>query len=237
MEDASTTIHSLINSINKAYGTSFTTLDIVDGVFAPLTQTSVTITFKPTSTYFNDSGSITLTVLGTYRIDDGKVVGTPVVYDYMPGVWDERTAGLQATTKQTGVKWSVLHHTYRVDYTPIGNILARFQGMSYTADTRRLTRTYWRDILLPNALKSVDGLDWCNDTLSVRPFNLYLGYILYNGPANRCKGYFANMAATLFEQYATDLVDTTYDYVMILSGGVGGYLPAVIHYNLGTIRS
>lgn len=234
MSNAGLTVRSIVPSINRAYGLSILPQEVVDGPFDPTTATSITLTFTAGSLHFNNQGSITFPIVGSYKLDNGVCIIKPTVYNYKPGVWDEPMSA------QSGTKTSLMLQTAKTDYTPIAHILLQFQGLIYASDNRLMNSVYARQYGLIAAMKSVDGLPWNISPTDSDEFNLYNGWILYNGSAKRLKGLFVypnfvNLNDKLI-QLAADLTDDSYDRVMLISGGLSGKMYtacAMLHYNIG----
>lgn len=234
MSNAGLTVRSIVPSINRAYGLSILPQEVVDGPFDPTTATSITLTFTAGSLHFNNQGSITFPIVGSYKLDNGVCIIKPTVYNYKPGVWDEPLA------VQSGTKTNLMLQTAKTDYTPIAHILLQFQGLTYAADSRLMNSSYIRQYGLIAAMKSVDGLPWNLLPTDSDEFNLYNGWILYNGSAKRLKGLFVypnfvNLNDKLI-QLAADLTDDSYDRIMLISGGLSGKMYtacAMLHYNIG----
>ncbi len=234
MKNAGLTIRSLVPSINRAYGLNLRPEDVVDGPFDPTTATSVTVVFTEGALYFNDQGTITFPIVGSYKLDNGVCIIKPTVYNYLPGIWDE---GMVAGG-QTGVKKSPIFQTSKTDYTPVAHILMQYQGALYASDNRLInTSGYIRNYLLASALRSVDGIPWCVRSTDDCDHNLYNGWIVYNGSSRRLKGKSIHQdISDMLVSFSADMVDDTYDRVMVISLGSATkqYTAwAVIHYNIG----
>lgn len=234
MSNAGLTIHSVLPSINRAYGLQIQPSEVLDGPFDPTTATSIMLTFQPGSLHFYDQGSVTFPIAGAYKLDNGVCIIKPTAYAHKPGVWDEVMAS------QTGTKTSLMLQTARTDYSPIAHILLQYQGMVWATDNRLINTVYPRNWELAAALKSVDGLPWTISGTDSDDFNLQNSWLLYNGSSRRLKGLmaypnFVNLNDKLV-QYAANLVDNDYDRVMVISGGLSGKMYtacALIHYNIG----
>ena len=234
MSNAGLTIRSIVPSINRAYGLSILPQEVVDGPFDPTTATSITLTFTAGSLHFNNQGSITFPIVGSYKLDNGVCIIKPTVYNYKPGVWDEMMGS------QSGTKLSLMLQTAKTDYSPVAHILMQFRGNFYAGDNRLLTPTYPRNYALIAALKSVDGLPWNITSVDMEDFNLYYGWIMYNGPSATLKGLLVDLKFTtlndILVQFSADMVDTKYDRVMLIAGSMVNRMytkTAIIHYNIG----
>ncbi len=167
------TTHDIVEDFSTFMANPFSVDEIIDEPLVINADNTITLRFSPSCIWFTGQYRVKLQS-PTVLVDGRPVVSVaPVVGDFD-----------NCNTVQGIAAYSPGFLTYDIDYSEFTSDL---QLMNVTANWEWNTTPIGSAVADMNKLVSIlnakDGLPWNNGT-AVKPFNLYSGGIIYNGPSD-----------------------------------------------------
>lgn len=178
----------LARPIARCFGIPITEDDIASEPFTPpaVADQTVTITFGKDGLLFLPGTKVTLAIEGIYRVVDGKAYYVTDFNRNPDCFYEDHVA--RSRTAATFLRAAQL--TFGNDYTPAGRWLKRLKGNTTYVANESIGGTTDAEpfaSLLAQALGQCDGFPWVSTKGANAPFNIWGGWIMYNGPVAGCE--------------------------------------------------